>query len=274
MLLSVNNGLYGNRPGKDRYTVFEAVEFCRQAGFEAVDINFFGTTKEGRQKEMILDGDWRPGVEKLAGAIRASGLAIESTHGPYADPKGHTPPQREMYEDYLERSLEATGMLGAKYMVVHPLVSEDKTDTLADETIRYFGKYSKLAAQHGVTLAVENMFSTTPERLVEICEGLDCVACWDTGHANIKGLDQYDSLAALGEKLKVLHIHDNYGATDNHNPPYFGNIDWERFVAGLRDIGFGGMFNFEINVSAMPEQLRMENAKYIVRSGLLMLGRL
>jgi sugar phosphate isomerase/epimerase len=49
----------------------------------------------------------------------------------------------------------------------------------------------------------------------------------------------------LGDRLEALHIHDTDGVRDNHTAPGFGNIDWESFCLGLKDIGYKGDFVYE-----------------------------
>ena len=54
----------------------------------------------------------------------------------------------------------------------------------------------------------------------------------DTGHANIdeaRGLDRMERFKA---RLLALHLNDNDGAGDLHQPTFYGTVDWER-VAGL-----------------------------------------
>lgn len=55
--------------------------------------------------------------------------------------------------------------------------------------------------------------------------------CYDSGHGNISG-DGLDRLAAHGDGLISLHLHDNDGSGDQHLLPFMGTIDWER-LAGL-----------------------------------------
>lgn len=265
MLVSANHGLHGNRRGKARFTAFEAVEFLGKAGFEAVDVNFCCTTRRGLNHEALLDGDWRENIRRLRRELDRRGMESESTHAPRAcfdEP-------REVYEELLRRTIEATRMLGAKYVVVHPWVNEDKTRTLTEKTIEYFSEFEAYAKTWEVTLAVENMVSTSPEQLLAIRDALDCGVCWDTGHANIAGRKQYESITTLGDALKVLHVHDNYGEKDLHNPPYSGTVDWEGFLAGLRDIGYQGALNFEVSADRIPEEARMEHAGYLVKIGRL-----
>ena len=269
MLVSANSGLYGNRPNKERYTLFESVMLCKQAGFEAIDVNFFATTYVGLRQEHILEGDsWRRNVQRLAALIRETGFFCNSSHAPYRD-LVMTKEKRDAYETCLHRAIEATSMVGAKYMVVHPLMDRTR-DTLLEETIAHFRPWAEEARSVGVTLAMENMFSTRPEQLLRICETLDCVACWDTGHAHIRTEKQGEDIRAIGDRLRVLHIHDNYGTVDNHNPPYFGNIDWQEVVRALKDIRYQGTFNYEVNLTTLPEEARDDIARYLVSVGRLL----
>jgi hypothetical protein len=41
-------------------------------------------------------------------------------------------------------------------------------------------------------------------------------------------------LAQMAKRIAVLHLHDNYGTFDDHNPPGGGNIDWQTLVPQLK----------------------------------------
>ena len=70
--------------------------------------------------------------------------------------------------------------------------------------------------------------------------------CWDTGHANQNGFDQYRALTAVEHRLKALHLHDNhYGNKDEHLLPYMGEVKWEDVIRALVDIGYEGTMNYE-----------------------------
>ena len=47
------------------------------------------------------------------------------------------------------------------------------------------------------------------------------------------------------------------------------SVDWEGFLAGLRDIGYQGALNFEVSADRIPEEARMEHAGYLVKIGRL-----
>ena len=75
--------------------------------------------------------------------------------------------------------------------------------------------------------------------------------------------DIYKSVKLLGDDLKVLHVHDNYGgADDRHYFPFRGNIDWAQFVQALNEIGYKGVMNMETEVAVRtPEPMRGEIRK-------------
>lgn len=111
------------------------------------------------------------------------------------------------------------------------------------------------------------------EDLITIADQLECAVCWDSGHANLAGHSQSESIRKLGDRLKVLHLHDNYGIRDDHNAPYFGDLDWPGIVTVLKEIGYQGTFNYEVSCVKLPEELRIEHARYLVKAARILLGR-
>ena len=55
----------------------------------------------------------------------------------------------------------------------------------------------------------------------------------------------YNEIMKIGSKLKVTHIHDNYG-TDSHNQPFNGTINWNDVRNALKDISYNGELTSEV----------------------------
>ena len=72
--------------------------------------------------------------------------------------------------------------------------------------------------------------------------------CLDTGHLNLhEDRDPYRFIISAGNRLHALHIADNEGASDQHLMPFGrGSVDFSAVVKGLREIGYEGLFNYEI----------------------------
>lgn len=97
------------------------------------------------------------------------------------------------------------------------------------------------------------------------------------GPANLVGIDFESFIATLGERLKVLYIHDNDGISDLHQIPYTfvktrennTSTDWEGFLRGLKRIGFQGTLSFETAPvrSAFPELMKADVLTFTGRIG-------
>ena len=131
----------------------------------------------------------------------------------------------------------------------------------------FYERFLPFAKEHGVKIATENMWNWTKENGLDQAAAAACshhdnfnahldavndeflVACLDIGHAEMRGLgtNSTDMIKALGSRLQALHIHDNEGVEDQHILPFGrGNIDWQDFMDGLKEINYEGIFNFEI----------------------------
>ena len=278
MLISTNTGLYSARLGKPRYSLHEAVRFFAKSGFEALDVNFAATIYTAENcRDTILDGDWESKLDAVLKAATENGIAILSSHTPFIS--GNAPHSARVgldeasFEKMALRAIRATAFLGARYAVMHPRREASGEVDIAF-IIEDLKPYVEEAAAAGIALAVENMAWTDESQLIEIADRLGCGICWDVGHANIKGLDQPAALKNMGKRVKVLHLHDNYGAKDSHNAPYFGTINWRDIAAALGEIGFEGAFNYEVAIGSVPDALREAHAAYLVQAAKELLGRL
>ncbi|MCQ2451445.1 MAG: sugar phosphate isomerase/epimerase [Clostridia bacterium] len=81
--------------------------------------------------------------------------------------------------------------------------------------------------------------------LVELVNHPRFKVCWDVGHGNLQKLPQHEALEMLGENVYALHIQDNVGVTDDHMLPFFGLLNFDSIMHGLKNIGYKGYFTFE-----------------------------
>lgn len=265
MLISSNSGLHSGRVGKERYTMFEALDFFHEVGFEAFDINFcatiYGVGDSKKQREYILDGDWQKNVYDIGNKAAALGIAINTSHLPFFKyASKESLPLYEYYQEMVFRSMEADAMLGVKWTVVHMTHDPQSTADYVRELCEY-------ATPKKLGIAIEN--TTIP--VEPLCEAIDILkgegylvgACYDTGHANVAGLDQREAITTLGNRLKMLHVHDNFGK-DQHQAPFCGQIDWNDVMEGLAAINYTGDFNYEVNPAKIPECARKDYARYLI----------
>ena len=80
-----------------------------------------------------------------------------------------------------------------------------------------------------MTIALENVMDDGPDMLAAIMAGVDdprLGVCLDVGHANttVSKTPPMDWITPLSPWLRHVHIHNNFGDWDLHNPLGEGNI--------------------------------------------------
>ena len=116
MLLSMNLETLRRRHGLEF-----ALDVYGKAGFDAVDYELCGMVKDDNP---FNGSDYRAIAEDIRRAADAKGIVINQTHAPFTfgkdlitDPIAY----EEVVLARLARSLEISGIFGAKVCVVHPL---------------------------------------------------------------------------------------------------------------------------------------------------------
>lgn len=205
-------------------------------------------------------------------AAKAVGMTVGQTHAPF--PTYHPDPTafRTLIECQ-KKALYATAMLEAPYMVLHAAMPCGWTrDNYPDASRRInyalLAELLPVAHDYGVKIALENMpgvqytTGSTPALIeyIDMMESPDLCACFDTGHAQLSGEKVGESVRLLGDRLEVLHVHDNNGLVgekrlqpvvlDQHLPPLMGKQDWDAFGQALADIGYRGSFSYESVIRA------------------------
>lgn len=139
------------------------------------------------------------------------------------------------YEVYKE-CLAWSAHIGAEQMVLHPSLYSTPLFLRKESQERSIENLKRLgddAQKLGIDLAVENVgFRDTAlfdqEEFVRLFEEIPTItALVDVGHAHINGWDTPELLRALGKRLSAVHLHDNDGYGDLHQPIGEGTIEWQ-----------------------------------------------
>jgi sugar phosphate isomerase/epimerase len=218
------------------YPAEQALERLAGLGYEGIDMGFDYFVFSGSP---FLGDDcltWATGLRE-----RADALGVPYTHA-------HAPGDAAMV-DYVNRSIRASQVIGAKYCVVHPITSQNgstiaDTETFLSLNIEAIRQYLPLAEQCGVILLSENIPwspSADPRVIAELVRQVDSPWfgwCFDTGHAYAKGYEPQILTECCVVPLSV-HIQDSNGG-DDHLIPGDGRIDWDAFVRTLKTVGYSG----------------------------------
>lgn len=277
---------------------YEGFEMLRQAGFTCCDFSLNGYLKNTDIYRANKNNFFDQSVEKLESffakhkeAAEKSKIRINQMHMPYPIfiPNGKDKLNDYLWNQVAPKSMEICRSLECPNIVVHGFKLSRFLGTEEAEwqkTQEFLDTILPMAKEYGITVCMENLYESVGGHIVEgpgcdvrkNVERIDRINaeygaevlgfCFDTGHANLIGIDFEKFITTLGARLKVLHIHDNDGVGDLHQIPYTftktrenkSSTDWEGFVRGLRTINFDGVLSFETApvLKAFPEELKLE----------------
>lgn len=260
-------------PLVNRYGIDEAFRMLNETGFDGIDFNIDTELPGSAIIKGEYDGLFAGSDEAMIEFCRPYKEAGEKyniyfhqMHAPFpsyvANEAGN-----DIVMNGIKKCIMLCGYLNCKNLIVHPMFLgyDAKLDpqTEWDINIERYTELIPLARQYGVTICLENMFTGYRGKMYAACcadmadanryiNYLNSVAgeklfgfCLDVGHALLVGKEIYSTIMELGDNLTTLHVHDNDGRNDQHLFPYMGICDWDRFVKGLKDVGYKGAMSFE-----------------------------
>ncbi len=257
MKLGIYGSAYCQRYGDERYIKMKS------HGYDCTDYGLADT--DNGPAYLLVEDEAKALVTQEAELAAKAGIEISQIHGPWRwPPLDVTPEGRVIRLEQMKRSVRLASYIGVKNWVVHPIMpfgiddkGTDNEKATHDLNIEFMSSLLEEAKKYGVIICLENMpmpkFSIgTPEEILDFVKEMNDESfriCLDTGHVNVYDgkLNIGDEVRRLGSYIKCLHVHDNKYNRDMHLMPYFGTIDWEGFVKGLRDIKYQGVFSLETN---------------------------
>ncbi len=232
------------------------------ADFENSKFRHFDLTLGGVFVGPYLNEKFDEAVERLKATCARLGADIPQAHAPYSLNPCKDQETMDNQVKIMEKILLACGKLGIDRITLHSGFgfSENKEEMMQKNTA-YYKRLIPMAEEHNVTLMIENISEEiyhdrfvieTADDILDLRSRLGdhrlIGACWDSGHANTKALDQYENITKLKGILKGVHLHDNHGDTDDHMPPLLGTVNFDDVVKALLDIGYDGAFNLESHI--------------------------
>lgn len=271
MKIGITNNTY------NRYPLDLIYRKMREHGYEMCDFQLADTEAEVYSMD---DAALRQYLDAQRKAAESAGIGFSQVHGPWRwPPQDLTEEDRTERFEKMKRCLYMTSLLGCPFMVIHPImpygindIGTENAPRTWDMNLGFMRRLLVSAHEYGVCIAIENMpfpqFSmAAPEMMRKFVDEIGddhLKVCLDTGHSIICGVQPADAVRLLGERLKVVHIHDSRGSSDDHNPLFVGRIDWHNYCRALREIGFDGTFSFEFGFQKLPDEYFGEaNTLYI-----------
>jgi sugar phosphate isomerase/epimerase len=184
------------------------------------------------------------GMAKVARLI-VDGGRITTFHGPFMDlaPGGIDEQIRAVTARRLQRTMELVPLFRPRSIVFHAGYDERRYHAHRAEwlsaSLATWEPLVRQAEEMGVAIHLENVYEQTPEMIRTLIEEMDSENlgfCLDMGHMNVFGeVALSEWLDALGPHLKEVHLHDNNGHSDSHEPIGSGTAPFMELFQYLYD---------------------------------------
>lgn len=240
-------------------------------------------------------------------AAETAGIKIHQMCMPYPVCIPDTRDERSRYliQTAAAKSMEICDFFQCPYMVVHglDLAGICGEDVVVREWIDQFLEILvPMAKELKITICVENEYTNMGDHIMKdhcydvknavayidhmnIKYGAEVFGfCFDTGKANLAGINFEDFIIQLGTRLKVLHIHDNDGTRDLHQMPFtFAgdcgkayHTNWDGFVRGLQKIQYDNVLSFDMASAllAFPGKMKQDVLRFVALMGSYFAGEI
>ncbi len=246
-------------------------DYCKMlaaAGYQAVDIN---DTSHNNEIFLQSEDEQFAFVKNAVDNIKNAGLAIGQCHAPHSISLWcSSPDEVEQRIVAIENCVKTVSKFNIPYTIIHPFVyafnkEDENPERLWQFNIDTIRRICKCATN--TTICLENMPGTAGviKSGADMAKMLDDIGddnlmvCLDIGHLISQGENATDFFAAVGDRVKTLHIHDSIPGQDLHLLAGEGRGDWEDFKNALKQYNYTGNINSESNfVYNVPKQLQLE----------------
>ena len=285
----------------------EGFEMLKAAGFNSCDFSLNGYLTNTDIYKQNINKFFDKSIEELKEYFSAhkkaaedAGIRINQMHMPYPiyNKRAAKEVNEYLWNQVAPKSMELCHFFGCKNIVIHGFkLSKYLGSEEAEwqETATFIDYIAPMAKKYGITICIENLYDSTAGHLIEgpCCDANKAVKrideinakyeaevlgfCFDVGHANIVGIDFEKFICTLGNRLKVLHIHDNDGISDLHQIPFTftksrenkTSTDWDGFIRALKAINYEGVLSFETApvLTSFPKQMKADVLEFICKIG-------
>lgn len=248
----------------------ECFKLAAQLGVAGVQL--YAGHNDRNANFLALDG---AALDAIAASCAAKGLAITAVCGDICDKSFQVPHEAPVRVAVCKRVIDHTARLGCRVMTTHiGCVPDNLNDPVYPVMVNSVREAADYAASHGVTFAIE----TGPELADTLKRFIDDVASPGLGvnldPANLRGVSAEDpayAVKVLGAHIVHTHakdaIHTHSGSAaafygmrnlDGSRRTYTaraagysevplgqGQVDWDAYLAALREVGYDGFLTVE-----------------------------
>jgi len=209
----------------------------------------------GRARELGYDGVELVALPENPVEVRnnfaSAGIAVACLGAPITMPAKRG--ARVAASGELRRWIDAAHCLGcARVKIPGFLARAGQTgNTAAAGLVKWLLPVADFAAEHGVTIVVENALSFRTSRelwmLLESINHPNVAACWDLSNAFAASESPFVSVPCLNSRIQYARV--------QYCEPGEGKLPVENFLTRLRGIGYGGYVTVDAPDALLPDAI-------------------
>jgi sugar phosphate isomerase/epimerase len=184
-------------------------------------------------------------IEQIKVWLEDYGLKLLDLHGSDGREKGWASSQeyqRLSGVELVKNRIEMTSYLSSDVVIMH--VPADPNSTPIRKSL---DELESFARDHNVRIAMENGNFEAIGKLLSEYDPDYVGLCYDSGHGNMipDGLDQLDRIK---DRLISVHLHDNDGTGDQHNPLFSATVDWKKLAGIMANSSYTKCVSMEVTM--------------------------
>lgn len=274
---------------RERIGLEATIKMVKEAGIDRI---CFDSPWPDEEPEFIQDP--KAYAKKIKACLDEYGVQCRQAHATIGMQYGYAFDESEEQYKNIIRGIEAAAVLGAKYIVVHPIrIPSDAPMTFEEYNREFFKTLIPHCEKNKIQIAIENLYkrdekcgcyrgvTQSPKDLCNFIKSLNSewfVACVDVGHAALTGVEPEDYIRGMDKGLtKIVHMHDVDYIADRHTLPYsYANgLNWDNIMAALKEIEYDEDFNYEIctYINRFPTELLPATLKHANEVGRYLISK-
>ncbi|MBQ8214162.1 MAG: sugar phosphate isomerase/epimerase [Clostridia bacterium] len=220
----------------------------KRAGVDAIEISI------GRKPEKELD---YAEIKRLSDTY---GIELWSFHLPFAPFSEFDLSRPDLCDhtvEYFKGLIDEGAKIGIKRFVVHPSgepVWDDARQAQLECSKRSLARLAEYAKGFGGVICVEDLprscIGRNSDEMLELLSAHeDLRSCFDTNH--LLSLEKpHEYIRKIGNKIVTLHVSDYDFLDERHWLPGEGDIDWAALYEALCEVGYSGVWMYELGLGA------------------------
>ena len=168
---------------------------------------------------------------------------------------------KQISEMRMRSSMEIASELACKGVIFHTnIIQGFETKSYLDGWVEANAAfYRKLCREYSdMNIYVENMFDYAPYMLRKLAEEMSDVenfgVCYDVAHGHVHDISMGEWIQELGPYIRHMHINDNDGRVDLHQPVGSGTINWDSFFELIENVDAKAGILIEVNGANKQEE--------------------